>query len=88
MILYNIFLFFFSVICVLFDHQRLASGSLDKTIRVWDVKTGRCQHVLKGHIKGVWCLNFFTQNLLISGSHDGTLRVCRFKNKCLLFISI
>ncbi|XP_052807929.1 uncharacterized protein LOC128236846 isoform X1 [Mya arenaria] len=72
-----------SVTCVIFDRTRLASGSLDKTIRVWNLQTGKCQHILKGHIKGVWCLNFFTQNLLISGSFDGTIRVWNLRTgKC------
>ncbi|XP_053396949.1 uncharacterized protein LOC128556312 [Mercenaria mercenaria] len=72
-----------SVICVIFDHLHLASGSLDKTIRVWNLKTGKCQHVLKGHVKGVWCLNFFTHNLLVSGSYDGTIRVWNLRTgKC------
>ncbi|KAH3737987.1 uncharacterized protein LOC127851391 [Dreissena polymorpha] len=72
-----------SVICVIFDQTRLASGGLDKSIRVWDLKTGTCMHVLKGHVKGVWCLNFYTQNLLISGSYDGTIRVWNLRTgKC------
>ena len=61
--------------CVTLDKTRLASGSIDKTIRIWDIKTGEQTHIMKGHNRGVWCLNFFTQNLLISGSYDGTVRV-------------
>ena len=61
--------------CVTLDETRLASGSIDKTIRIWDIKTGEQIQMMKGHVKGVWCLNFFTQNLLISGSYDGTIRV-------------
>ena len=68
--------FLLSVTCVKFEEDKLASGSHDKTVRVWDMNTGTCQHVLKGHTKGVWCLNFFTENLLVSGSYDGTIRVC------------
>lgn len=72
-----------SVLCVIFDHNYLASGSLDKTIRVWDLRTGKCLHVLKGHVKGVWCLNFFTHYLLVSGSFDGTIRVWNLRTgKC------
>ena len=31
------------------DGQRLASGSGDKTIRIFDVEKGTCEKVLKGH---------------------------------------
>ena len=73
--MYVCFLFAYSVTCVTLDKTRLASGSIDKTIRIWDIKTGEQTHIMKGHNRGVWCLNFFTQNLLISGSYDGTVRV-------------
>ena len=62
-----------------FDQDRMASGSLDRTIRVWDIKSGALLQTLKGHTKGVWCLRFFTKNLLISGGHDGAIKVCAMK---------
>jgi hypothetical protein len=31
------------------DGRRVVSGSDDKTVRVWDVETGSCERVLKGH---------------------------------------
>ncbi|XP_070188911.1 beta-TrCP-like [Littorina saxatilis] len=64
-----------SVLTVTFDKERVASGSADKTIRVWDIKTGQTLHVLKGHTKGIWCLEFFTQHLLVSGAFDATIRI-------------
>ena len=33
---------------------RLASGSDDETVRVWDVETGECVQVLTGHDDWVW----------------------------------
>ena len=63
------------MLTVTFDKERLASGSADKTVRVWDIKTGQTLHVLKGHTKGIWCLEFFTQHLLVSGSFDSTIKV-------------
>ncbi|KAL5010050.1 hypothetical protein ScPMuIL_012355 [Solemya velum] len=63
------------VMCVTFDETRLASGSSDKTVKVWDIKTGELLQTFRGHNKGVWCLAFFTDNLLVSGSYDGTIKV-------------
>ncbi|XP_071509151.1 uncharacterized protein [Diadema antillarum] len=64
------------VLCVTFDGEyRVASGSQDKTVKVWDIQTGACLQTLKGHQKGVWCLRFFTPHLLISGSYDSNLKI-------------
>jgi WD40 repeat protein len=32
------------------------SGSDDTTLRVWDLQTGECVHVLEGHSDHVYCL--------------------------------
>ena len=37
---------------VILSDGRIVSGSQDKTLRVWDLNTGACDVVLKGH-KGV-----------------------------------
>jgi len=31
------------------DGKRLASGSMDQTVRIWDAESGECLAVLKGH---------------------------------------
>ena len=41
-----------SVFCVAFDPQKpniLASGSADKTIKIWNIESGACQSTLTGH---------------------------------------
>src|SRR5947209_11181975 len=38
------------------DGSRLASSSWDRTVRVWDVESGRCLHTLEGHTERVQCL--------------------------------
>ncbi|XP_046844999.1 F-box/WD repeat-containing protein 7-like [Xenia sp. Carnegie-2017] len=53
----------------------VASGGYDKTIKIWDSRTGTLIQSLTGHSKGVWCLNFLSKTLLISGSHDASIRV-------------
>jgi len=34
----------------------LVSGSTDRTVRIWDLNTGRCTHVFGGHTSTVRCL--------------------------------
>ena len=63
-----------SLNCVQFDESKLVSGSLDRTIRIWDIKSWRCTSVLKGHTATVWCLQYI-DNTLVSGSGDCTLRI-------------
>ena len=52
----------------------LVSGSRDSTIRVWDLDTGRCRHVLRGHTDSVRCLEL-QGRFAVSGSYDHTVRV-------------
>lgn len=40
----------YRVHCVAFDGQsRLASGSKDNTVRLWDIKSGQLIHTFRGH---------------------------------------
>jgi len=54
----------------------LASGSRDKTIRVWDVSTGLCLFILTGHDNWIRGLSWHPGGkYLLSVSDDKTLRV-------------
>ena len=37
------------------DGRRVVSASYDKTLKVWDVATGKCVATLQGHSYGVRC---------------------------------
>lgn len=52
----------------------VASGSLDGTVKIWDVETGREQSTLFGHIEGVWAVDIDALRL-VSASHDRTIKV-------------
>ncbi len=48
------------------DHI-LVSGSCDKTIRVWNLDTGKMLKVLTGHKSAIHCL-FYKNGRIVSGS--------------------
>lgn len=58
------------------DGRRLASGSSDRTVRIWDVESGTEIIVVGAHAKGVesvsWCPH---GRRVASASQDGTSRV-------------
>lgn len=74
-----------SVYCLDFDSSRIISGSRDRTIKVWCIKTGKCVASFKGHTGSVLCLKFerdwdlgsdgVCRGFMVSGSSDCTVRV-------------
>ncbi len=56
------------------DGKWIASASLDRTIIIWDVKTGILRHRLRSHSASVYEVTFNRRgNLLASASEDGTV---------------
>jgi len=76
--------------CVRFiDEQTAVTSCGDKNIRVWDVETGKCRHVLSGHQGAVSTVASFDRSLtLLSGSFDQTAKVwdARTPNTCRTFL--
>ena len=58
------------------DGTQLATGSQDKTVKVWNTKTGQLLHTLSGHEKPVRGVTWSPDGkLLASGSDDHSIRI-------------
>lgn len=72
-----------------------ASGSQDKTVKIWSVEEGEVQGILRGHKRGVWSVQFSPSNmpaiqgedglvtskgLLLTGSSDKTIKLWSLAN--------
>ncbi len=63
-------------VCFSPDGKKLASGSADETVRLWDVETGACVRKLEGHGDVVSSVCFSPDGRrLASGSDDSTVRL-------------
>lgn len=64
------------------------SASWDKTMRLWDVKTGEDVRVFKGHTSDVNSVSFSADNrMIVSGSRDKTIKLWNTLAECKYTIS-
>eukprot|EP01107_Rhizomastix_libera_P014766 TRINITY_DN494_c0_g1_i7.p1 TRINITY_DN494_c0_g1~~TRINITY_DN494_c0_g1_i7.p1 ORF type:complete len:830 (-),score=185.15 TRINITY_DN494_c0_g1_i7:63-2552(-) len=65
----------------------LCAGSKDKTIKMWDVRSGKCTQTLNGHQKSVKCV-LMSKDYVFSGSNDHLVKVWdlrKSEESCITF---
>jgi WD40 repeat protein len=67
------------------DNSTVLSGSADKTVKLWELATGKCLCTLTGHQDAVNSVSFSADGLyVISGSSDRTIKLWHIATgKCL-----
>ena len=68
------------------DNNVFASASLDKSIRLWNLMSDKSNITLKGHSKGVNCIDFYKGDwpLLISGGDDFKVIIWDISSKSII----
>ena len=67
-----------SVNCISYSSngKYLSSGSLDNTVKIWEISSGECINTLEGH---EWAVNSISYSpdgkYIASGSNDGTIKI-------------
>ncbi len=65
-----------SSVCFSPDGTRVVSGSLDKTIKVWDSVSGQELRTLRGHSDGVTCVDLSPDGMrIVSGGQDKSVKL-------------
>ncbi|RWS17797.1 notchless protein 1-like protein [Dinothrombium tinctorium] len=68
------------------DTRIIASASFDKSIKLWDGKSGKFITSLRGHVHCVYQVSWSADSrLLVSGSADSTLKVWDMSTKKIMF---
>jgi len=57
------------------SNQRIISGSDDKTIRVWCLKTNTCIQIINGYSHGVRGIQMLANEIAVSCSDDKTIKI-------------
>ena len=67
---------FFDNLLLFFQSNLLVSGSFDESVRIWDVRTGKCLKTLPAHSDPVSAVHFNRDgSLIVSSSYDGLCRI-------------
>jgi WD40 repeat protein len=63
------------------SNKYVFTSSVDKHVIGWSKRTWCCKFTLIGHTDAVQCIKLVSEQLLISGGDDGTVRIWKFREK-------
>ncbi len=58
----------------------LATGSLDNTIKIWEMNSTNSIFTLTGHLSDLFSLAFLSDSILVSGSQDYSIKIWNLTN--------
>eukprot|EP01016_Furgasonia_blochmanni_P030014 TRINITY_DN31362_c0_g1_i2.p1 TRINITY_DN31362_c0_g1~~TRINITY_DN31362_c0_g1_i2.p1 ORF type:complete len:150 (+),score=19.76 TRINITY_DN31362_c0_g1_i2:59-451(+) len=71
-----------NTVCALQDPELMASGSSDKSVRVWRYMTGECMKILQGHLERIKCVRALNEpHCLVSscgGFQDNSIKIWNY----------
>ena len=74
---------FVSSLALSSDCSKLVSGSWDKTARLWDLNSYRCERLLSGHTKDILSVAFsHDERMIFTGSMDNSLKYWNTMGQC------
>lgn len=75
------------VMCVAFspDGRFIASGSFDKSVRLWDGCSGKYITTLRGHVAAIYQIAWSPDSrMFVSGSKDSTMKLWDLRKRALV----
>ena len=61
-------------VAISLDNQKIANGSVDMTVKLWEAQSGKLLKTFEGHIESVASVAFsFDNNKIASGADDGNI---------------